>query len=105
MYAHHQRLRAEEVQELRKQGGRFLKQLRDARGLSQKQLADLVGAEYYTFISQLETGRGRVPPDRYDAWAEALGVEVKRFVQDIMRFYDPVTYKILFGTGADPDVQ
>ncbi|MBX9933746.1 MAG: helix-turn-helix domain-containing protein [Methylobacterium sp.] len=105
MYAHHQRLRAADVQELRKQGGRFLKQLREDRGLSQKQLADLVGAEYYTFISQLETGRGRIPPDRYDAWAEALGVDVREFVQNLMRFYDPLTHKILFGNSTDVATQ
>lgn len=61
MYVHQQRLGSEEVQELRREGGRFLKDLREKQGLSQRQLAALVGAEYYTFISQLETGRGRVP--------------------------------------------
>ncbi|WP_407519079.1 helix-turn-helix domain-containing protein [Methylobacterium oryzisoli] len=97
MYAHHQRLDSEEVQELRREGGRYLKELREARGLSQRQLAALVGTEYYTFISQLETGRGRIPPDRYRAWAEALDIDVRQFVQTLMRFYDPLTYDILFG--------
>ena len=97
MYAHHQRLDTEEVQELRREGGRYLKELREARGLSQRQLAALVGTEYYTFISQLETGRGRIPPDRYRAWAEALDIDVRQFVQTLMRFYDPLTYDILFG--------
>jgi transcriptional regulator with XRE-family HTH domain len=76
--------------------GSWLKRLREARGLSQRDLAKLVGAEYYTFISQLETGRGRIPPDRYCDWAEALGVSPKEFVRTLMRFYDPVTYAILF---------
>ena len=97
MYAHHQRLGSEEVQELRREGGRYLRELREARSLSQRQLAALIGAEYYTFISQLETGRGRIPPDRYSTWAEALGVDVRQFVQTLMRFYDPLTYEILFG--------
>ena len=101
MYAHNQRLDSEEVQGLRREGGRFLKELREARGLSQRQLATLVGAEYYTFISQLETGRGRIPPDRYRAWAKALGIEVRQFVQTLMRFYDPLTYEILFGAETD----
>ncbi|KQP89788.1 helix-turn-helix transcriptional regulator [Methylobacterium sp. Leaf113] len=96
MYAHHQRLDSEGVLELRREGGRYLKELREARGLSQRQLANLVGAEYYTFISQLETGRGRIPPDRYRAWAEALDVDPKDLVQSLMRFYDPITYGILF---------
>ena len=60
------------------------------------ELAQLVGAEYYTFISQLETGRGRIPPDRYQVWAEALNIPPKEFVENVLRFYDPVTYGILF---------
>lgn len=74
-----------------------MKELREARGLSQRQLAALVGAEYYTFISQLETGRGRIPPDRYRAWAGALEIEPRAFVRNVMRFYDPITHEILFG--------
>lgn len=97
VYAHYQRLDSEEVLELRREGGRYLKELREAQGLSQRQLAALVGAEYYTFISQLETGRGRIPPDRYRAWAEALAIEPSEFVRNVMRFYDPITYEILFG--------
>ncbi|MEE7449968.1 transcriptional regulator [Methylobacterium radiotolerans] len=100
MYAHQQRLDSEEVLELRREGGRYLKELREARGLSQRQLAALVGAEYYTFISQLETGRGRIPPDRYRAWAEALEIEPRAFVRNVMRFYDPITHEILFGDSS-----
>src|SRR3954464_1343525 len=101
MYAH--QIKLEEVQELRREGGRYLRELREARGLSQRQMATLIGADFYTFVSQIETGRGRIPPDRYRAWAEALGIEVRPFVQTLMRFYDPLTYEILFGaeTGAD----
>lgn len=97
MYSHPQQRSASEVQELRKEAGRWLKELREKRGLSQRQLADRVGVEYYTFISQLETGRGRIPPDRYREWAEALGVPVRKFVYNLLRFYDPVTFEILFG--------
>ena len=97
MYIHAQHLSDPEVQELRRTAGRWLRQLRESRGLSQRQLANLVGAEYYTFISQLETGRGRIPPDRYRDWASALGVEPEVFVRQLMKFYDPVTYSILFG--------
>jgi transcriptional regulator with XRE-family HTH domain len=82
---------------LRREGGKWLRQQRENAGLSQRQLADLVGAEYYTFISQLETGRGRIPPDRYSLWAAALKIEPREFVREIMRFYDPVSHAILFG--------
>ena len=98
MYGNPQRLAVTQVQELRREGGRWLKRCREDAGLSQRQLAEAVGAEYYTFISQLESGRGRIPPDRYHVWAQALKIPPKGFVRDILSFYDPVTYEILFGT-------
>ena len=69
MYAHQTKLASAEVQELRREGGRYLRELREARGLSQRQMATLIGADFYTFVSQIETGRGRIPPDRYRVWA------------------------------------
>lgn len=100
MYGNPQRRDAPETLELRRQAGRWLKALREDAGLSQRQLATKVGSDYYTFISQLESGRGRIPPDKYLVWASALMCEPREFVKEIMRFYDPVTYDILFG-GVD----
>jgi transcriptional regulator with XRE-family HTH domain len=97
MYGNPQRRSTTDVQDLRREGGRWLKDLRESAGLSQRQLAGRVGADYYTFISQLETGRGRIPPDRYRDWAKALGVGEKTFVRDLLQFYDPITFSILFG--------
>jgi len=97
MYTHPQRRSAKLTQKLRQEAGRWLRELREKRGLSQRDLAQKVGAEYYTFISQLEHGRGRIPPDRYLVWARALGVEPREFVQGLMSYYDPVTYDIVFG--------
>jgi transcriptional regulator with XRE-family HTH domain len=97
MYGNPQKRNAAEVQDLRREGGRWLKAMREAAGLSQRELAAKVGADYYTFISQLETGRGRIPPDRYLDWARALAVPDKEFVKRVMQFYDPITYSILFG--------
>jgi transcriptional regulator with XRE-family HTH domain len=96
MYGNPQRRSISDVQDLRREGGRWLKQRRERLGLSQRQLAERVGAEYYTFISQLETGRGRIPPDRYNDWARALDMRAREFVQEMMRYYDPITYRILF---------
>jgi transcriptional regulator with XRE-family HTH domain len=97
MYTHPQRRSAKLTQQLRGQAGFWLRELRERRGLSQRDLAEKVGAEYYTFISQLENGRGRIPPDRYLIWAAALGVEPREFVRTLMSYYDPVTYDIIFG--------
>lgn len=105
MYAHPQQETNYDVRELRRAAGRWLKSLREQRGLSQRQLAEKVGVEYYTFISQLEAGRGRVPPERYEIWAEALGLDAQTFVKGLMQYYDPITYRILFGSeGVAQDI-
>ena len=89
----------EGVVRLRRDGGKWLKELREQRGLSQKELAKLVNVQFNTFISQLENGRGRIPPERYELWAVALGIAPYDFVERVMSFYDPMTHKILFGSG------
>jgi transcriptional regulator with XRE-family HTH domain len=100
MYGNPQRLNHADILDLRREGGRWLKQQRERLGLSQRQLAERVGAEYYTFISQLETGRGRIPPDRYDDWARALEMDSRDFVREVLRYYDPITHSILFEQNA-----
>jgi len=100
MYSHPQQAAGHDVQALRKEAGKWLKDLRLQRNLTQRELADRVGVEYYTFVSQLEVGRGRIPPDRYERWAEALGVDPSEFVKQLLRFYDPETFRILFGRDA-----
>ena len=103
MYTNPQKLNEPHVQRLRQDAGRWLKELRESKKLTQRDLALRVGAEYYTFISQLENGRGRSPPDRYADWAKALDVPVRPFVKKMMSFYDPVTYDLLFESEQSED--
>jgi len=86
----------EEAKEQRATLGLWLKSLREAKGLSQRDLADRLLLDYYTFISQLENGRGKIPSHRYAEWAEALDQEPRNFVRELLRYYEPLTYQILF---------
>lgn len=98
MYSHPQQgLDSDEVQKLRQRAGRWLKILRENAGLSQRQLSREVGLEYYTFISQIESGRGRIPPERYLAFAKAYKMEPRPFIIELMRYYDPISFGILWG--------
>jgi len=81
----------------RKRAGAWLRELREKRGLSERELARRVGAEFYTFISQIEHGWGRIPPDRYLAWATALQIEPQEFVRGLMQLDDPMAYDVIFG--------
>jgi hypothetical protein len=103
MYTNPQKTRDADTQILRRQAGKWLKEKREESNLSQRELADRLGLDYYTFISQLETGRGRIPPERYIEWAQALGLKPRDFVLQLMRYYDPVTFSILFGTDESID--
>lgn len=106
MQAEFRRKEDTESQSLRRRAGQWLKQKREERNLSQRQLADILGLEYYTFVSQLETGRGRIPPERYEDWANALGIKPREFVYVLMRYYDPITFSLLFPEAEkDPILQ
>ena len=42
--------------------------------------------------------RSVAQPDRYEAFAQALGVaDTQAFIKQLMSYYDPVTHKALFG--------
>ena len=89
------------MQARRKVAGLWLREKREAAALSQRDLAQAVGFEYYTFISQIEAGRGKVPSERYKRYADALGVEPREFAVVMLRFNDPFTYDLIFGSGED----
>jgi transcriptional regulator with XRE-family HTH domain len=76
--------------------GRWLKARREAAGLTQKDLAERVGSVYNTFISQIELGVGRIAPERYQEWCEALDVEPKVFALQMIKAYEPEAYRMLF---------
>jgi transcriptional regulator with XRE-family HTH domain len=84
------------AKELRQRAGAWLKELRARAGLSQIQLAERLGLKYYTFVSQVENGFGRVPTESMEAWARALGVEPPTFARKLLSFYDPELHRLLF---------
>ncbi|CAM5507579.1 hypothetical protein ATER59S_03777 [Aquamicrobium terrae] len=100
MLAKSNQVQQSETSELRQAAGVWLKEQREAAGLSQRELARMLELEYYTFISQLENGRGRIPAQRYRDWARALKLDEKAFVKKLLMFYDPISYEILFEDQA-----
>ena len=97
MHTRSRRGSAKRTRQLRRQAGLWLRELREKRGLSQRELARRVGVKFYTFISQIECGRGGIPPDRYLVWAAALQVEPREFVRGLMSYYHPMMYDVIFG--------
>ncbi len=85
------------AKELRKKAGAYVRSLRHAADLTQRDVAQALNLDYYTFISQLESGYGRVPPNLYVPLAQVLGVDPKEFTKSMIKYYDPFTYEGLFG--------
>ncbi len=84
------------AKQLRREAGAWLKELRAAAGLSQMELAQKLGLKYYTFISQVENGFGRVPTESMEPWALALGVEPSAFAKHLLSYYEPELHRLLF---------
>jgi transcriptional regulator with XRE-family HTH domain len=93
-------VRAAATKGLRQEAGRWLKAGREAAGLTQADLAARVGLRYYTFVSQVESGLGRVPIETQGAWADAIGVDQAEFALTLLHYYEPELYRLLFGDEA-----
>lgn len=84
--------------EQRQRAGHFLKQRREELGITQLAVwAAVIPKKWPTMVSQMEVGKGRVPPDRYVDYARVLKMEPKDFCRELLRYYDPEMWKILFG--------
>ncbi len=81
---------------LRQKAGRWLKVRREALGLTQADLADRLGIRYYSFISQIESGYGKLPSSQFGAWADALDVKPQHFAKVMLQYYDHHVYQLLF---------
>lgn len=86
---------AEAARELRRRFGRWLKERREARGMTQADLAQALGLKYYSFISQVENGIGRIPQSLYAPWALALSIEFDEFAWAALSKLEPGLYDML----------
>ena len=93
-------IRAAATKSLRQEAGRWLKAAREAAGLTQAEVAEQVGLRYYTFVSQVESGLGRVPIEAQGAWAVAVGHDPAEFARTLLRYYEPELHRLLFGDAA-----
>ena len=80
----------------RQEAGRWLKAARERAGLTQAQLSEAVGLRYYTFVSQVESGVGRLPIETQAAWAKALRLDEAEFAKTLLAYYEPELHRLLF---------
>jgi transcriptional regulator with XRE-family HTH domain len=82
--------------------GARLKTLRLARGLTQLQLADMVGYPAYTEVSQVELGITGLQSYAVEGWAKALQVQPGWLALLVLRFRDPHVYHCATCPGDFP---
>lgn len=80
---------SQEARIARANAGGYVQRLRLAAGLTQRDLAMKLNLKYYSFISQVENGQGRLPPYLWVKTAKALGVDIKEFSLCLLEYYDP----------------
>jgi transcriptional regulator with XRE-family HTH domain len=93
--------RGESTMDLKLELGRYVRELRTKRGMTQADLAKALGMQFYTAISAIELGRNTVPPERYLDFARALGVNPKTFMRHVLRLTNPWAFAILFTDQPD----
>lgn len=71
-----------------KEGGAWLREMREAAGLSQREVAERVGLTYHTFVDHVEAGSGRIAATALARWADALRIERAAFVTRLRGFDD-----------------
>lgn len=62
--------------------GARIKQMREAAGMTQQELAEKIGAKGAGAISHYESGRRQISADRLPAFAAALGCRAAQLVED-----------------------
>jgi transcriptional regulator with XRE-family HTH domain len=70
--------------------------MREEAGLTQLELARRLRFKYYAFISQVETGVSRVPTEKMESWANAVGVAPSDFARRLTSFYEPELHRLLY---------
>ena len=85
--------------------GTILKDAREKAGFTQKALADAIGLEYYTMISQMERGYVTVPVTLWHPLALSLGLDPVEFSLRCLLSYQPDLFNAVFGNRGRSEVE
>jgi len=80
--------------------GKIVAQRRRDLSLNQAELAKILKCPSVNFISMIESGRSKVPVERSVEFATALEIDVKWFIEHVMRDHHPNIAAFLFGDAA-----
>ena len=72
--------------------------------MTQRELSEELGYDYYTFVSQFESGQGRLPEAHYEQMAKLLNVELLDFTKKMLVFHHQHIFKALYGPPTARDL-
>ncbi len=84
--------------------GKRLKDARTAAGFTQKAMADELGIEYYTMVSQMELGYISIPATLWGPIADVLKMDKSEWVLLCLIEYQPELYRALFQNRSRREV-
>lgn len=87
---------------MRKRFGSWLKEAREATGLTQLDVATILDYAYHTTVSQIERGVSALPPAEIALYAEAIRVNPKKLAETYLYYIEPYVYAAIY--GKDPYV-
>lgn len=80
------------VEEKRKRFGQIIKSLRQTARLTQHDVAEQLDYKYLSFVSQLETGKQRIPVQDMKSFARLYNVDIHAFAKECVRAYESKHY-------------
>ena len=83
----------------RKNFGQMIQQRRQEIDMTQPELAEKTNQKFFTFVSNVENGRAKIPTVDLKIWARALKVNRNQFVQNYLFAADPPLYNALFSAA------
>ena len=85
---------------LKRAEGEWLRELREERGMTQKEVAARLGTSPAN-LSRMENGADHIPRERVAQFAEIFGIDVDTFSRTVLLFKDPWMFEGLFGPLPD----
>ena len=84
--------------------GQQLKDARTREGYTQKALAEALGLEYYTMVSQMELGYMSIPATLWVPISDTLRMDKYRWILQCVKEYQPEVYAALFAQKSIAEV-
>ena len=89
----------------RVKAGIYLEEQRQLSGVTQKEIAEAVGYEFYSIISQLEGGHTDLPKAMWVDYAKVLGVDPSLFAKTLLEAYSSDAHSLANSEAVSPDAQ